>query len=158
RNPRAADLVRHSAFMAPEAIPEEILSSLDACLGKPSVARGKFGRWFETIEEAGRFGLIRRDPRTNTISVHRLSQEVIRGSMDKVTQKGCVQRILRTIADVFPSDTLPDWDRCARYAQHVGLLAHLAIRHDVRDQFAGNLFIKCGSYLSLRAQYGEAER
>jgi NB-ARC domain len=74
KNPAAADLLRLCAFLSPDAIAEEILTrgasvlgpSLEPVVGDPLLLG-------QAIEALRAYSLIGRDPRTKTLSVHRLA-------------------------------------------------------------------------------------
>ena len=79
----AADLVRACAFLAPDAIPEEIFSEGAEAFGEPlnTLAESKLAL-SQAIAEAARFSLISRNPQAKTLTIHRLVQEVLRSAMD----------------------------------------------------------------------------
>jgi hypothetical protein len=75
---RATDIVRLCAFLAPEAIPEEILTGgEEACL-----------EFREAVAEAGKYSLVERDSRERMVEMHRLVQEVIRDGIGPPTRIG----------------------------------------------------------------------
>jgi len=75
-NPAAADLVRACAFLAPDAIPEEIFIQGGKELGEPlAQAAGKPLAWDAAVEAAGRFRLIHRNAANDTLNIHRLCKK-----------------------------------------------------------------------------------
>lgn len=85
-NPVAADLLRLCAFLEPNAIPEEILtkgtSSLGEALGAAAAEPIKLAR---AIKEVSRYSLLRREPETHILTMHRLVQAVLKDKMDEAT-------------------------------------------------------------------------
>ena len=86
-NPAAADLLRLCAYLAPDAIPEEILMQgaehLGPVLGPVASDAFQLG---QAIEALRAYSLIGRDPGLQTLSVHRLVQAVVRDALDALRQ------------------------------------------------------------------------
>jgi len=82
-NPAAADLLRLCAYLAPDAIAEEILTQgaehLGPVLGPVAADAFLLG---QAIEALRAYSLIGRDPGLQTLSVHRLVQAVMRAALD----------------------------------------------------------------------------
>ncbi|MEC4887617.1 MAG: hypothetical protein SAL70_40850 [Scytonema sp. PMC 1070.18] len=65
RNPTAADMIRVCAFLAPDAIPEEIFTNGGTQLGENlSLLVDKPLDFVKIVQEAGRFSLIYRNPKS----------------------------------------------------------------------------------------------
>ena len=79
--PAAADLLRVCSFLAPEAIPLELLSEGASHLG-PRLAPVAADTYLldQAIESLLRYSLVRRDAGSNSLSVHRLVQTVLYSS------------------------------------------------------------------------------
>ena len=86
RNPTAADLVRATAFLASDAIPEQIFIEGKAHLGSKLAELPSESITF-LLATAVRFGIVHRDLTNKAINVHRLVQEVIKDGMDEDTTK-----------------------------------------------------------------------
>ena len=103
KNPAAADLLRVCAFLAPDAIPEEIFThsgpKLDERLGQLAAKPLDFA---EAIRDAGGFALIRRDAAAKTLNMHRQVQEVLKDGMDEQARRLWAERIVAALADLFP--------------------------------------------------------
>jgi hypothetical protein len=71
-NPAAADLICVCAFLAPDAIPEEIFTKGAAELGEHlnKTATTKLKFLTEVVKDAGRFSLIRRDPDNELLNTY----------------------------------------------------------------------------------------
>jgi hypothetical protein len=88
-NPAAADLLRFCAFLAPDDIPEEIITKAPDDIGTELQSLVDNQHQLNlAIRELLKYSLIRRDSSKHTIVVHRLVQAVLRNEMDEETQKG----------------------------------------------------------------------
>jgi hypothetical protein len=93
--------VRACAFLAPNAIPEEIFTQAGAEWDEPIVSNAKNPlAWVESIEEAGRFAPIRRVAE-KTLDIHRLVQEVAKDEVSVQTRQEWAERAIRALDDVF---------------------------------------------------------
>src|SRR6266516_6409587 len=97
-NPAAADLLRLCAFLAPDAIPEEIITESAANLGPvlEPVASDAVNL-DEAIAALGAYSLVRRNATEKTLSVHRLVQAVILDQMDKQDRKQWAERAVQAV-------------------------------------------------------------
>ncbi len=82
RNPVAADLLQLCAYLAPDAIPETIITQGAEHLG-PSLEPTATDPLLldQAIEALGAYSLLKRDRRTRLLSMHRLVQAVLRDGM-----------------------------------------------------------------------------
>jgi tetratricopeptide (TPR) repeat protein len=157
-NPAAADLVRACAFLAPDAIPEEIFTQGGREWGKLiAEAAAKPLDWVETIQEAGRFALIHRDVQDKSLCVHRLVQEVVKDGMDATVRCAWAQRVVQALNEVFPHAEFKTWPQCERLVQHSKMAARLVREFGLNSAAASRLLNASGLYLVDRAQYQEAE-
>jgi len=126
RDPAAIDLLCLSAFLAPDAIPEELFAdggpSLGSELGPISAHPEALQQVFETLES---FSLIQRtfDMNINrgAFSVHRLVQAVIQDDLAPELQRLWAERATRAVNRVFPPknvDKKETWALCERYLPH----------------------------------------
>ena len=86
-NALSADLVRACAFLAPDAIPEEIFRDGAAALGEPLRGLADNQALGRAMADAARFSLIRRTAQTKTLTIHRLVQAILKAEMDWESQK-----------------------------------------------------------------------
>ena len=158
-SPAAADLLRLCAFLHPDAIPEEIITA-----GAPDL--GPTLQPFATdlveldsaISELRRYSLLRRDPETQTLGIHRLVQAVLKDGMDDDMQGQWAERTVRAVNRAFPDGhEFATWDRCQRYLSHVQVCAALMKQWNMTFPEAPRLLHEAGSYLSERVQYMQAE-
>src|SRR5436305_1677448 len=89
-------LLRRAGFLAPDAIPEELISEGASHLGsvlEPVVAdRLKLNA---ALAELLKYSLIRRGTTTLTLTIHRLVQAVIKDEMNEETQRQWAERAVR---------------------------------------------------------------
>src|SRR5579863_1445322 len=118
-NRAAADLLRYCAFLHPDAIPEEVISEGAPELGQllQTVAADPF-ELDEAIGILRKFSLVRRDPRTRTLTIHRLVQDVLKDGMDEETQRLWAERAVRAVNRAFPDVDFAMWQRCERCLPH----------------------------------------
>jgi tetratricopeptide (TPR) repeat protein len=157
-SPAAADLIRVCAYLAPDAIPEEIFTEGTAELGEnlSGVAANSF-EFAQALKEAGRFSLIDRNPQKKMLDIHRLVQAVVSDGQDEAEQRRWAERAVRAAARAFPSPEFPNWTQCERLLPHVQACAALIEEWDFAFQEAARLLTTAGYYLDGRARYGEAE-
>jgi tetratricopeptide (TPR) repeat protein len=157
-NPAAAELLRFCAFLAPDAIPEELFTESAAELGPIlEPVASNLSSLNAAIRELLKYSLVHRDPETNTLSIHRLVQEVLKDQMDEETQRLWAERVVRAMSYVFPDPEYTNWDVCRRFLLHVQLCNSLVVRWDMAFPEAVLLLINAGGYLREIFQYEEAE-
>ena len=157
-NPAAIELMRLCAFLAPDAIPDELITEGAPHLGPvlhPVVADRS--RLNAVLAALLNYSLIRRDAATHTLSIHRLVQAVIQDEMDEQTQHQWAGRAVRAVRQGFPFDEPAPWPRSQRYLPHA-LACEALIKHwDIFLDAAAALLNNAGWYLRARGQYQEAE-
>ena len=88
KKPAAADLLRVCAYLAPDAIPEEILTAGASFLGPVlSLVPANALLFNQAIEVLRAYSLVRRDPKGKTISIHRLVQAVLQDTQEQKEQR-----------------------------------------------------------------------
>src|SRR5437764_4763970 len=119
-DPAAADLLRFCAFLAPDAIPEQLILDGASELGPrlqpiatdPSLLD-------EAIATLLRYSLVKRKPDEQTIAVHRLVQAILKTSMDAATQQAWAESTVRALDRAFPDvSDYRNWLRCQQYLPH----------------------------------------
>ncbi len=157
-NPAAIELMRLCAFLAPDAIPEELISEGAPHLGpvlQPVVADRS--RLNAALAALLKYSLIRRDATTHTLTIHRLVQAVIKDEMDEETQRQWAERAVQATSQVFPFDEPPPWSRSQRYLPHALVCEELIKQWNLTLDAAAALLNYAGWYLKNRGQYREAE-
>ncbi|HJQ35426.1 MAG TPA: FxSxx-COOH system tetratricopeptide repeat protein [Pyrinomonadaceae bacterium] len=154
----AADMLRVCAFLAPDAIPEEIFISGAPELGENLTPLAGGGiNLVKVIGEAGRFSLIRRNAKSGTIEIHRLVQRVLRDEMDAETRRLWAERVVRALNASFPLVNYESWLLCEKLLPHAQEAARLIESYGFDFGEAAKLLNGAGYYCHARAQYAEAE-
>ncbi len=160
-NPAAADLLRLFAFLHPDAFPEGLLRKGLLQLDPPLQVLGTDDMAFhEAMRTLGAYSLLRRDPATQTLSIHRLVQAVLIDAMSQETFQAWVACATRLLYAALPEKgkvTFPHWAEWERLLPH--LLAWAAHRQQAQlvSSEAAVLLRLTGWYLKERMQYVEAE-
>ena len=158
--PAAADVLRASAFLAPDDIPEEILTQATVELG-PAVtdALGKDDPLAlgGLLAPLSRYSLIQRDLDARTWSLHRLVQEVVKANLTDEDKLRWSERVIRALERVFPWPEFSAWPVCERLLPHglAALSSPAAKRLETIE--AGSLVNSIADYLHRRAHFHDAE-
>lgn len=158
----ASDLLRTSAFLSPDRIPLELITKAKSELG-PALSAALADvdddplALNEVLEPLTRYSFIRLDSDSQTFSIHRLVQEVLRDGMDVDTQRSWAERTIRTLNQAFPSVEFKDWPLCERFLPHAKAAAELIEKWDIMFAEAARLLNQAGLYSFERGQYSDAE-
>ena len=153
-SPAAADLMRLCAFLAPDAIPEEVITEgASRLLGPEAGALG----FLEAVKAAGRYSLIERHRASKTLEVHRLVQDVVRDGMEEETRRLWAEQAVSTLNRVFPNaENYENWSQCERVLAHASRVAGLIDEYGMESEAAAGITNQTAGYLLQRAQYDEA--
>ena len=162
-SPESADVLRLSAFLAPDAIPLELLengaSELPKKLTKKLAERADNPLVLdELLNPLLRFSLIRRDEEKSTYSIHPLVQEVVRDGLSKENQRAWAEQTVRTVKAALPDPEFENWPAYDRLLSHVLACASLIEFWNMEFVVAGRLLDRAGYYLDDRAEYAVAEQ
>ncbi len=157
-DPAAAELLRLCAFLQPDAIPEAIFTQGAEYLGETlqEVADDPL-LLNEAIQLLRRYSLVKRDPDTKQLNMHRLVQVVIRENLDAQAQRQWAERSVRSVNAAFPSVEFANWNRCELFLPHAQVSSQLIERYHLLLPEASNLLQATGRYLRDRGQYALAE-
>jgi tetratricopeptide (TPR) repeat protein len=157
-NLTAAELLRLCAFLAPDAIPEEMIMKGKAHLGPilQPLASDPF-ILNEAIKALRTLSLIRRNSRRKTFSIHRLVQAVLQQEMGRETYQQWAMKTVQVCAAVFPDPDVSIWNQCERYLSHALVCATLIQQQRMVLSEAPLLLNRAGAYFYQRAQHSEAE-
>lgn len=157
-NPAAIELLRLCAFLHPDGIPEEIITEsapdLGPLLGPVATDSLELDR---AIRDLRTFSLMRRNPESHLLTIHRLVQAVLKDGMDEATQRQWAERAVHAVNRAFPEVTLATWPGCQRCLPHAQFCASLIDRWNMTSAEAISLLKKAGSYLLAGGWYREAE-
>jgi tetratricopeptide (TPR) repeat protein len=108
-NPASAELLNFCAFLAPDAIPEKLLTTETSHQNNAPLSMVHYPIQFDHIcKEILRYSLIQRTEDTHTITIHRLVQAVIRDGMKESEQSLWIDHTTCAINATTPdADTAP---------------------------------------------------
>jgi tetratricopeptide (TPR) repeat protein len=157
--PGAVGLLEVCAFLSPEEIPRELFGNR---LDPPATAVGLLAEDPFALDQAvaalHRFGLVKASEQT--LTVHRLLQQVVRGGLDATAASNRVGTAVRLLAEAFPLEGIEDpgvWPQCERLLPHVLAAADHAEHYQVEPAVTSDLLDSAESYLYGRARYAEAQ-
>src|SRR5579883_1550545 len=158
RAPAAAELLRCCAFLAPDAIPEEILTQGARHLGKllAPVAADPL-RLADALAALRTHSLLTRDPEARTLTVHRLVQTILRDRLPAPEGNEWMRRVVLATHAAFPAPEYAAWPACERLLPHALVCATWIEQAGIQTHDAALLLHQTGSYLHARGQYAQAE-
>jgi hypothetical protein len=159
----AADVLTLTVGLAPEPIPVELLVGGRVELG-PAVAAGLEGaeddpmKVWNALSPLRELSLAAVDPDLETISVHRLVTDAVRGELTEAELKDWARRAVRALNESFPVANYLNWPLCDRFLPHARAGAGAAALYDFTWDDCGPLLNEAASYLRMRGDYDAAER
>ncbi len=154
--PIATEILRLCAFLYPDSIPEEILttglSSMESLrdeITTPLIFN-------DALEALCAYSFVKRDRTNQMISVHRLVQVVLKDEMNDEQYQQWAEQAVRIVNKVFPHVEFTSWHLCERYLTNAQICAALIEEGGMTFPEAANLLYKTGWYLKERGQYKEA--
>jgi len=158
-NPAAAELLNFCAYLAPDAIPEELLTSGASHLGEvlaPVVINPI--QFDQVCKEVLRFSLFQRGDDQHIFTVHRLVQAILRDNMSTERQQQWKQRTVLTVSTACPNvQDFNQWDACEVWVPHALVGASWIDEEHISTPEAAFLLNQAGYYLQKRARNSEAE-
>ena len=157
----AADLLMLCAFLAPNAIPQEIFEQASLGIGKDLESFVSNKLWLnEVIKALLKFSLVRRstDINKSTITVHRLVQSVIRDEMDEGEQMQWAEITVKAVSNSFPDIGEETWVQCELWLSHALICVSYVQKWNMVFSEAIQLLGQTGHYLRDLAQFEEAEQ
>ena len=158
KNEAVIELLTLWAFLAPEAIPLELITKGAVHIGGvlESVA-AHASQLDQALEMLQAYSLVRRDGESRTLSIHRLVQVVLRNTLEEMEKHTWVVRDMLAINAAFPHVELNTWPQCERLLPHALLVAQYIETYQIIGEEAGRLLYETASYLQARGRYPEAE-
>ncbi|MBV8234437.1 MAG: tetratricopeptide repeat protein [Acidimicrobiia bacterium] len=161
-SPAASALLRLSAFLAPDAIPYELILEGASELGEPLAPAlaslpGGDHALNTLLTPLARHSLVRRAPEARAYSVHRLVQAVLLDELTAATREDLAERIVKALNRTFSDVDYADWPRCERLVPHALAARGWIEGEALRVPEAARLLSRAGYYLYHRARYAEAE-
>lgn len=155
----ALELLTLCTFLAPDAIPEELLIS-ETPETEPQFAPLAANplQLDQAIKDLRHFSLLRRHPETNMLSMHRLVQAVLLDKMEAETQRQWAARVVRILNRAFPNGYFATWKQCERLLSQAFVGVELIERWDITTIDAAQLLLHLARYLNKRGQFSQVER
>jgi len=158
KNPAAADLLRVCAYLAPDAIPEEILTAGASLLGSVLAPVAADALLFnQAIEALRAYSLVQRDSKQKILSIHRLVQAVLQDTLDQAKKQLWAERAMYAVNAAFPWVKHATWLQCERLLPCALLAAHFIETDQIVGEEAERLLRQTAFYLRDRGRYAEAE-
>ncbi|HTK06848.1 MAG TPA: FxSxx-COOH system tetratricopeptide repeat protein [Ktedonobacteraceae bacterium] len=160
-NTQAAELLTVCAFLAPEAIPETFFHCGAAYLGPAFEDLFADPFAFHTlIKVLLTYSLLQRNADTQTVTVHRLVQAVLKGRLPEAVQRMWATRVICAMSHLFPSEEAMQanyWLACEQLLPHALVCITLSEEWSIDETLHITLMNNVATYLSKRAHYTEAE-
>lgn len=153
--PPAAELLRACAFLASNAIPEEIFQQGDGLCPTLSSLSSDEIAFDDTLQSACHFSLIHRNPQDKTWNIHRLTQEVLKSHMNEAEKIVWSTHLVHSLNLAFPDPEFSLWEVCGKLLPHV--LTSLEGRLVPLTLEGGSLSDNVAVYLYQRGMYVQAE-
>lgn len=154
----AADVLRLCAFLAPDAIPEELLTRGAAELGAvPGAGASDSFKLNEALGVLRRYSLVGRNNSTNMLSIHRLVQAVIKESMDEQTRSFWAERTVRVVNATFPDADHGTDATHQHYLPHVQECAMLIKQYHLHFPEAARLLYQAGAFLCFHGFHPQSQ-
>lgn len=161
-SPASADVLRLAAFLAPDAIPLELLEKSGHQMGELLAAALAKVENDPLVVDAllkplSNYSLIRRNTENRSFSIHPLVQELIRDGMTPDMKKSFAEHTVKVLDSAFPEVKFETWRDCDRLITHSFVCVELIKEFDFEFASATRLLNESGYYLKARGQYSEAE-
>ena len=151
--PGGVALLRLCAFLAPEAIPLDLLTGHPDLLPEElaAVARDELALG-EAVAALYRYSLVDRDQAG--LRVHRLVQAVVRNHLTEQERDAWGEFAVTLLREAFPTQLHEPatWPRCAQLIPHVLAATDYATSRPAAAAAAGSLLLPATEYLTRRAE------
>ncbi len=157
-HPASADLLSLCAYLAPDAIAEEVFVHGAPFLGPvlAPVAADAFS-FNQVVEALLAYSLISRDPERKLLSIHRLVQAVLQETMQEEERRIWAERGILAIHTVFPRPEKENWPQCERLLIQAVTGAQMIEQYQIKSRVAGSFLNKLAAYLQECGHYPAAE-
>ena len=163
--PAAATLLNYCAFLHPDAIPFNLFTQGAAELGEPLAtaladASDDPLEIYDLLNPLVNYSLIRVESESQSLSLHRLVQEVIRLELSSEGCQSWVEPLFKATKQVIPEKDedidYNDWPILIPLVNHVQELVKHSQRSDIASTAVADVLYIMGTYLSARGQYIQA--
>jgi len=155
----AADVLRLCAFLAPNAIPLELIFSKTSDLGE-YLQQALSNRiwWKKSIARTMRYALLDINIQGQTYDMHREAQSVMRDELDDESQQLWAKRALQSLVEAFPDfSDFAQWGECDLVLPHAQICLEQVDKLSIESETVAELKAQTGAHLYNRARYEEAE-
>jgi tetratricopeptide (TPR) repeat protein len=154
-NPQAAQLLQFCAFLYPDTITEELLTTPISGLKPPALVNNLL-ELHKAIKVLGAYSLIRRHSESMMLSMHRLVQTVLRDTLPKPQQRKWSERAICVVTSLFPSGEPETWPQCELYMLHAQTCSEWIEAYTITIPEATRLMYHAATYLKARGLSREA--
>ena len=159
KNPAAAELLQLCSFLAPDRIPEELIT--DGAAFWPAFLQQDATDPFafqQMMKELLKYSLVKRLVEDRALSIHRLVQAVQRDRMEPEMHRQWAERVVRAVNKIFPDpQNIANWPQCLRYLDQTQACYELIEDYGLTFVTAANILNQTGIYLDIRGLYALAE-
>jgi tetratricopeptide (TPR) repeat protein len=158
-SPAAAEALRISAFVDPDAIPYELFSRGAQQLGESialAISDGSELAVAELLVPLARYSLLRYDAGAEAFGVHRLVLEIVRSAIAKPQRVMYAERAVAALDAIFPNGDYGDWPQCNRLVAHAASASAWVQAAGTPSECTVRLLNRVARYLFSRGRYGEA--
>ncbi len=162
KSPAALELLRFCTYLAPDAIPLELITQRTVHLGTLLDSLGADTLQLDqALELLQAYSLVRRNGKNRTLSMHRLELAVLQGNLDEAQRRLWAERALRAVHAISPEVEHSEWQQRSlhyeRLLPQIVAVSELIEQYQFLNKEAGHLLSRTAFYLRERARYGEAE-
>jgi tetratricopeptide (TPR) repeat protein len=163
--PAAAALLNYCAFLHADGVPFNLFTQGAAELGEPLAtaladAADEPLDLYDLLNPLGSYSLVWVEPESQSLSLHRLVQEVIRAELGDAGCKDWVEPLFRAMGQLTPEKgkdiEYQAWPALAPLVNHVQDLASHCQQSDIASTEVADVFHVMGAYLLEKGQYALA--
>lgn len=158
----AADLLRMSAFLSPEAVPYELIETGASALGETLANELKDMQddpiaFAEVLASLTRYSLVRAEPSIQAYSVARMVQEVQKSVLTAEESQLWIQRIIAALTLALTEAGYENWPKIERLLPHAKKTLEHIETYGIDSEAATAFLAHIGQYFYERGLYQNAE-
>ncbi|QDT42654.1 photosystem I assembly protein Ycf3 [Gimesia alba] len=158
-----ADLLRFCAFLAPDAIPYDLIAEGAGFLGEAieeviSQSDDPMLAVNDVLQPLLKYSLISIVPGKEEFSIHRLVQEVMKAEVQSRDEEPIwEERVVNTVNQIYPWPEPNNWKTCRRLLPQSKTAIEYIKHSKIKTENSGDLLIKQGRFFFDAGEYAEAE-
>ncbi len=157
-SPSAANLLRVCAFLAPDAIPEELfVRGADELKGIPGNETLDPFQLYEALAVLRKYSMLNHNNESHMLNIHRLVQAVLKDSLDEPTRRLWAVHTVRVVNAAFPQTDYTKDSPHQYYLLHVQECAALIKEFHLYSQESARLLDQAGAFLRFRGFYSQSQ-